>query len=97
MIVAGQRDDVRRFCQVGPVADPDHDRVAGDGAEPVVAHDDHVPGSAEPMMREDVAAIHAAPAPASGLLKSCSLASAHAAQAWPVPRSSSATVAAASR
>src|SRR5262249_26131819 len=97
LIRARQRHDVWRFGQIRTVADPDHHWVPGDGTEPVVADDDDVPRSPEPLMRVYVAAIHAAPFPASGVLKSCSLASAHAAHACPVPRSNSATVAAASR
>src|ERR1022692_932288 len=96
-VVAGQRDHVGRLGQIGPIADPDHYRVTRHGAEAVVADDDHVPGAPQTLMGKDVAAIHAAPFPASGFVKSRSQASAQTAQACPVPRSSSATVAAPSR
>ena len=81
LISAGEGDYVRSFCQVWPVTDPDDHWVTRDGAEPVVADDDDIPGAPETLMCVYVAAIHAAPFPASGLGKSCSLASAQAAQA----------------
>src|SRR5690348_11664373 len=97
LIFAGQRHHIGGFGQIRPVAESDHNRMPRDRAEPIVADDDHVSGSPESLVSKDVAAIHAAPFPASGLLKSFSMASAQVAQACPVPRSSSATVAAASR
>ena len=66
LVGAGQRDDVGGLGQVRAVADPDDDRMAGDGAEPVVADDDDEAGASESFMSEDIAAIHAAPFPASG-------------------------------
>ena len=80
MVGAGQRDDIRSLGEVGTVADPHDDRVAGDSAESIVADDDDKSGAAQSLMSEDIAAIHAAPFPASGV-KSRSLASAQAAQA----------------
>jgi len=80
-VIAGQSDDIGSLCKVRTIADPHHHRVTGDRAEAVVADNDHIPGAHKSLVGIDVAAIHAAPFPASGVLKSRSLASAQAAQA----------------